>query len=77
MATFQDVLAVDPSNVYANYDLGVIAQSNGDSPEAISYYNKALAANTTYTPAMYNEAILLENAAAAAGHRRVPEDRQH
>ncbi|HEX3957639.1 MAG TPA: tetratricopeptide repeat protein [Trebonia sp.] len=59
--TFDNVLAIDPTNVYANYDLGVIAQTNGNSAGAISYYNKALAANTAYTPAMYNEAILLES----------------
>jgi tetratricopeptide (TPR) repeat protein len=60
-ATFQKVLTIDPSNLYANYDLGVIAQATGSSSEAISYYNKALAANAAYTPAMYNEAILLES----------------
>lgn len=60
-ASFQNVLAISPGNVYANYDLGVIAQSKGNPDEAIGYYNKALAANTAYTPAMYNEAILLEN----------------
>lgn len=59
-ATFQNVLAIEPGNVYANYDLGVIAQSTGNSTAAVSYYTKALAGNTTYTPAMYNEAILLE-----------------
>jgi tetratricopeptide (TPR) repeat protein len=59
--TFKKVLAIAPSNVYANYDLGWIAQSTGNSAEAISYYNKAIAANATYTPAMYNEAILLES----------------
>jgi tetratricopeptide (TPR) repeat protein len=59
--TFRKVLAINPSNVYANYDLGWIAQSTGNSNEALSYYNKALAANAAYTPAMYNEAILLES----------------
>jgi tetratricopeptide (TPR) repeat protein len=59
--SFENVLAISPSNVYANYDLGVIAQSTGNPNEAISYYNKALAANVAYTPAMYNEAILLES----------------
>jgi tetratricopeptide (TPR) repeat protein len=59
--SFQKVLAVNPSNVYANYDLGWIAQSRGNSNEAISYYRKCLAANALYTPAMYNEAILLES----------------
>jgi tetratricopeptide (TPR) repeat protein len=60
--TFKKVLAINPSNVYADYDLGWIAQSTGNSAQAITYYNKALAANAAYTPAMYNEAILLENA---------------
>src|ERR1700761_146106 len=59
--SFENVLAISPGNVYANYDLGVIAQSTGNPSEAISYYNKALAANVAYTPAMYNEAILLES----------------
>jgi tetratricopeptide (TPR) repeat protein len=58
--TFKKVLAINPGNVYANYDLGWIAQSTGNSNEAIGYYTKALAANAAYTPAMYNEAILLE-----------------
>ena len=59
--SFRNVLAINPSNVYANYDLGWIAQSRGNSNEAISYYKKCLAANAAYTPAMYNEAILLES----------------
>jgi tetratricopeptide (TPR) repeat protein len=59
--TFQKVLAINPANVYANYDLGWIAQSRGNSSEAISYYTKCLAVNAAYTPAMYNEAILLES----------------
>jgi tetratricopeptide (TPR) repeat protein len=59
--TFKKVLAISPSNVYANYDLGWIAQSTGNSNKAIGYYSKALAANAAYTPAMYNEAILLES----------------
>jgi tetratricopeptide (TPR) repeat protein len=59
--SFQNVLAINPGNVYANYDLGVIAQNTGNSSEAISYYHKAIAANAAYTPAMYNEAILLES----------------
>src|ERR1700685_1873608 len=59
-SSFKKVLAISPSNVYANYDLGWIAQSTDNSNEAISYYTKALAANASYTPAMYNEAILLE-----------------
>jgi tetratricopeptide (TPR) repeat protein len=58
--SFQKVLAITPTNFYADYDLGWIAQSRGNSIEALSYYKKCLAANAAYTPAMYNEAILLE-----------------
>lgn len=58
--TFQDVLAINPSNVYALYDLGVIDQTNRDSSGAIGYYERALTVSKKYTPAMYNEAILLE-----------------
>jgi tetratricopeptide (TPR) repeat protein len=59
--TFQDVLAINPNNVYALYDLGVIDQTNGNPPGAISFYSRAIAANKKYTPAMYNKAILLES----------------
>jgi len=58
--TFQDVLAINPTNVYALYDLGVIDQTNGNSSRAISYYKRAVTVSPKYTPAMYNEAILLE-----------------
>ena len=60
-ATFERVLSAEPGNVYANYNLGVIYQTTGNANEAIAYYDAALAANATYTPAMYNEAILLES----------------
>ena len=60
-ANFQNVLAISPGNVYANYDLGVIAQNTGNSNEALNYYDNALATNAVFTPAMYNEAILLES----------------
>ena len=58
--TFQDVLAINPGNVYALYNLGVVDQTQGDSAAAIGFYDKALAVSKTYTPAMYNKAILLE-----------------
>jgi tetratricopeptide (TPR) repeat protein len=58
--SFQKVLAISPGNFYADYDLGWIAQRRGNPGEAVSYYRKCLAVNAAYTPAMYNEAILLE-----------------
>ena len=59
--TFHSVLSIDPGNLYALYDLGVIAQTKADAALALSYYDKALASDGTYTPAMYNKAIMLEN----------------
>jgi tetratricopeptide (TPR) repeat protein len=58
--TFKNVLLLDPKNVYALYNLGVIDQTQNNTAGAIVYYNKALNANNTYTPAMYNKAIILE-----------------
>jgi len=58
--TFQDVLAINPGNVYALYNLGVIDQTKGDSAAAIGFYKQALRESKKYTPAMYNMAILLE-----------------
>ncbi len=58
--TFKDVLLLDPANVYALYNLGVIEQMKNDTTGALSYYNRALDADNTYTPAMYNKAVILE-----------------
>lgn len=58
--TFQDVLAINPGNVYALYNLGVIDQAKGNPAAAIGYYKQALTVSKNYTPAMYNMAILLE-----------------
>jgi len=58
--TFRDVLVVSPGNKFAWYNLGLIAQLQRQSAEAIADYSKAIASDPTYTPAMYNKAILLE-----------------
>jgi tetratricopeptide (TPR) repeat protein len=58
--TFKNVLLLDPKNVYALYNLGVIDQTQNNTAGAIAYYNKALSSDGTYTPAMYNKAIILE-----------------
>ena len=59
--TFKNVLLLNPKNVYALYNLGVIDQTENDTGGALSYYNQALGADSTYTPAMYNKAIILES----------------
>jgi Tfp pilus assembly protein PilF len=58
--SFRVVLSIDPKNVYALYDLGVIAETINNGAHAIAYYDQALSVNGKYTPAMYNKAILME-----------------
>jgi len=59
-ATFASALALDPKNVYALFDLGLIAQDAADPATAKTYYEAALASQPDYAPALYNEAIVLE-----------------
>ena len=58
--TFEEVLELDAQNLYALYNLGVIAQGGGDDDAARDYYERALAAQDDYVPAMFNLAIVLE-----------------
>lgn len=58
--TFTNVLAIDPTNKYANYNLGLIAQTANDTKGAIAYYDKAIGADANFTPALYNKAIAVE-----------------
>ena len=58
--TFHDVLVISPGNKFAWYNLGFIAQVQNHPSAALADYSKALATDPKYTPAMYNEAILLE-----------------
>ncbi len=60
VATFNSVLAIDPNNKYALYNLGLIAQNRNDTANATSYYDRAIKSDPSYTPAMYNKAIILE-----------------
>jgi Tfp pilus assembly protein PilF len=58
--TFENVLAVDPDNVYGHYNLGVIAQQAGDDEAAMTSYDAALAVDDAFAPALYNRALLTE-----------------
>ena len=58
--TFKNVLLLDPKNIYALYNLGVIDQTDNNNAGALDYYDKAISADSSYTPAMYNKAIILE-----------------
>jgi Tfp pilus assembly protein PilF len=64
--TFENVLTLDPENVYAHYNLGLIAQERGQTPQAVASYNKALAADASFGPALYNKGILTEATALDA-----------
>lgn len=59
-ATFEKVLVLQEDNKFAWFNLGYLAQSSNATAEAIVYYNKALEIDSSYLPAMYNQAILLE-----------------
>ncbi|GAB2768559.1 tetratricopeptide repeat protein [Streptomyces bullii] len=58
--TFRKVLDLDAGNKLAWYNLGVIAQYDARTADALAAYDKALKADPKYTPALYNKAILLE-----------------
>jgi tetratricopeptide (TPR) repeat protein len=58
--TFRDVLVVSPRNKFAWFNLGLIAQVLNRASEAVADYSRAVSTDPTYTPAMYNKAILLE-----------------
>ncbi|MFE4517616.1 tetratricopeptide repeat protein [Kitasatospora sp. NPDC056783] len=56
---FRQVLELEPGNKLAWYDLGVIAQQNNRSAEALAAYDSALRTDPDYQPALFNKAILL------------------
>ena len=58
--TFENALAVDPENLYALYNLGVIAQNAGRDDPALEFYDRALVSKADYAPALYNKAIIVE-----------------
>jgi len=57
----QDYLAAiakDPTNKFAFYDLGGIYQQQNNAIDATTAYNKAIAIDPAYKPALYNLAVL-------------------
>lgn len=58
--TFENVIAIDPANAYAHYNLGVIAQEQGRDQAALESYDEALVDDEAFAPALYNKAILTE-----------------
>ncbi|WP_159056235.1 tetratricopeptide repeat protein [Streptomyces sp. DSM 15324] len=54
------VLALDPRNKAAWYNLGVIAHQDGRTADARRAYEKALKIDPAFPSALYNEALLLK-----------------
>lgn len=55
---YQQVLALDPGNKYAHYDLGVIDETAGRNTDAEKQYRQALLTDPDFVPALFNLAIL-------------------
>lgn len=64
------VLASDPGNELANYNLGVIEDKKGNAEKAEVYYRKALSSDPDFIPALFNLAIRRE----AVGSPKEAED---
>jgi tetratricopeptide (TPR) repeat protein len=59
ISDFKAAVAVDPADPIAYYDLGVMYQQYVKDPtQAATYYNRAILADSSYRPALYNLAIL-------------------
>jgi Tfp pilus assembly protein PilF len=59
LTDFQKAASEDPTDTYAYYDEGVIYQTKlSETSEAAAAYQKALLANSTYKPALFNLAII-------------------
>ncbi len=54
---FERLLMSDPTNKYIHYNLGYIAQTQGDRKEAEEQYRAAIAADPKFGPPLYNLAI--------------------
>lgn len=55
---FEEVLKKQPSSYLAHYNLGVMYQQARDSARALQEYGQALAINSGYVPALFNEATI-------------------
>jgi tetratricopeptide (TPR) repeat protein len=55
---YQQVIAAQPNNAFAHYDLGVVDQAVSNPLGALAAYGAALTINPKYVPALYNEATI-------------------
>lgn len=58
---FKQVLVMQPGNVLAHYNLGVIYQGQNKTAQALLEYGQAVTADPTYVPALYNSATIYGN----------------
>lgn len=56
---YKQVIADDPSNKFAHYNLGLIAQTEGRNDEAAASYREVLKVDPRFVPANFNLAIIL------------------
>jgi tetratricopeptide (TPR) repeat protein len=71
---FEQVLAKQPNNFYAHYNLGVLDQQAKDNASALREYGSALTINPNYVPALFNEATIFattDPALAITTYRKV------
>jgi Flp pilus assembly protein TadD len=59
VSDFTASLVLDPTNVYAEYDLGIAQTSLGNTAAAAAGYRKAIALQPTFKAALFNLADLL------------------
>jgi tetratricopeptide (TPR) repeat protein len=61
---YRKVLAHDPKNKFAFYNLGLIDQRAGRTASAEQFYRQALAVDPEYVPALFNLAIVVTSQSA-------------
>lgn len=59
--TYRHVLELDPANKFAWYQLGIIAQANGNTSYARAAYDKALKIDPSFMSALFSEAMMLKS----------------
>lgn len=59
--TFTAILASDPTNAYAHYNLGYLAHTAGDIATAVTHYTAATESNKDFPEALYNLALISED----------------
>jgi Tfp pilus assembly protein PilF len=56
---FEQAVARQPSNPVGHYDLGVVLHGLGDRRGALRQYRLAVVSDPQYTPALFNEALMV------------------